>query len=154
MEPLTVKVLLNHSRSGPYTDTDRLREASSFQIDLAEWGSVERLLSIVLEQLTIAEPSEEWACRYRQGYNRSFRVGDVVMIGECAWALDGLSGDWRPVSVEASQMVAPGMMVTRILALIRQWHNWRAFTRHDVTGEGSHTSACFCERSRQAENTG
>jgi len=134
MEPVTVKILLRHSGgSHPYTDTDRLREAGSFCIDPEAWGGIEQLLSIVLDQLTIAEPTAEFAIRYRRLYLRSLRVGDVVVCGEAAWALDEPSGEWRLVSVQASQMVLPGMHATRFLVTQRRWRgDWRAFTKDEV----------------------
>jgi hypothetical protein len=138
MEDLTVvQIMLRHSGgSHPYTDTDRLRVAESFRVDLAAWGGVEEVLSIVQDHLTTEDPSAEFAIRYRRLYNRSLAVGDVVAVGETAWALEP-SGEWRPVSVQASQLVLPGMHATRFLVTQRWWRgDWRAFTKHEVAENG------------------
>jgi len=143
MELLTVQVMLKHNgqHGAPYTDTDPLRVAKSFQIDLAAWGGVEEVLSIVLDHLTTDDPSAGFAIRYRRLYNRSLRVGDVVAVGEQAWALEP-SGDWRPVSVQASQLVLPGMHATRFLVTQRQWRgDWRAFTKDEVARRAAEIAA-------------
>lgn len=58
MEGLTVvQIMLRHSGgSHPYTDTDRLRVAESFRVDLAAWGGVGEVLSIVQDHLTTEDP--------------------------------------------------------------------------------------------------
>ena len=43
-------------------------------------------LEIVFEQLNIPSPHHSWAIAYRRAGQRSLSVGDVVVIGETAWA--------------------------------------------------------------------
>lgn len=53
-------------------------------------------LETVFEQLNIDEPTETWALKYRLAGHRSLSVGDVVCIGETAWAVD-ISG-WQTIT--------------------------------------------------------
>jgi hypothetical protein len=102
-DKVTVKVLLNQtSRFMAYSAGDRLVQALVFESGFPACGSVDRLLNIVFEQLNIDEPRADWAIRYRVERNRSLSVGDVVVVGEQAWAVDSVG--WTPVSVEAGQV--------------------------------------------------
>jgi len=102
-EGVTVKVLLNlQSRFLPYTEGDRLFHALEFVSPLPNCGHMEMLLMIVFEQLNIPEPTADWAIEYRAKRNRSLSVGDVVVIGEQAWACE--PRDWKSVSVNANQV--------------------------------------------------
>lgn len=50
-------------------------------------AAITATLETVFEQLNIDEPTESWALKYRLAGNRSLSVGDVVCIGETAWAV-------------------------------------------------------------------
>ena len=102
-DKVTVKVLLNQvSRFMPYSAGDALVQALAFETGFPACGSVERLLNIVFEQLNIDEPQADWAVRYRAERNRSLSVGDVVVVGEQAWAVERWG--FTPVSVAAHQV--------------------------------------------------
>lgn len=67
----------------------QLRAAASFTLDMAGQPSSETVkaaLETVFEQLNIDDPTAEWALKYRLAGHRSLSVGDVVVIGETAWA--------------------------------------------------------------------
>jgi hypothetical protein len=72
--------------------------------------SVAPLLQTVWAQLNLDEPAiaqtipvlAEWAIEYRKRHNRSLKVGDVVVIGEQAFALDRRG--WRPVTLTVDQV--------------------------------------------------
>ena len=100
---VTIKVLHNNtSRFGPYTVGDSLSEAITFESALPACGDIHRLLEIVFHQLNIDEPKALWAIEYRRRRNRSLSVGDVVTVGEQAWAVDSVG--WTSVSIEAHQV--------------------------------------------------
>jgi hypothetical protein len=99
---VTVKVLLNRAnRFQPYNDGDSLEQALSFESGLPACGNMSRLLEIVFEQLNM-EPRTDWAIDYRANGHRSLSVGDVVVIGEQAYACD--RAGWTAVSVRADQV--------------------------------------------------
>ena len=50
-------------------------------------------LNYIWEQLNIDQPTEAWAKRYRLKRLRSLSVGDVVTIGEVAWAVGSYGWD-------------------------------------------------------------
>jgi hypothetical protein len=60
--------------------------------------TIKAALELVFEQLNIDTPDQPWALKYRLDRRRSLSVGDVVVIGETAWACapvgwDALSTD-------------------------------------------------------------
>ncbi|TXI56470.1 hypothetical protein [Mycolicibacterium mageritense] len=57
--------------------------------------AVQAALESIFEQLNIDDPTENWALQYRLVGHRSLSVGDVVRIGETAWAV--ASRGWQPV---------------------------------------------------------
>ena len=61
-------------------------------------SAIDAALAQVFEQLNIDTPTAAWAQQYRAAGNRSLSVGDVVAIGETAWAV--ASFGWTPVSAE------------------------------------------------------
>jgi hypothetical protein len=90
----------------PYAENDRLSAAIIFD---SPCGPVERLLASIWDQLRVSgKPQTPWARAYRAGHNRPLNVGDVAVVGETAWAVDGVtdkpSGGWAPVTVQASQI--------------------------------------------------
>lgn len=68
----------------------QLHAAASFTIDMAggrpDPDHIKAALEKVFEQLNIDDPTESWALKYRLAGQRSLSVGDVVVIGETAWA--------------------------------------------------------------------
>jgi len=83
---------------------DRLFVTMQFQVDFPSCGHIECLLAKLLQELTTAEPSAEWAINYRREYHRSLRVGDVVLVGENAWAVEP-SGEWKRVALQTDEVV-------------------------------------------------
>lgn len=59
-------------------------------------AAITATLETVFEQLNIDDPTESWALKYRLAGHRSLSVGDVVCIGETAWAVD-ISG-WQTLT--------------------------------------------------------
>lgn len=93
----TVTVYLNDKTdffSGFDATSAQLREAARFDVDAPSTDvELNRVLSSVFEQLNIDAPTAEWARRYREQCNRSLSVGDVVTVGETAWAVARLGWD-------------------------------------------------------------
>jgi hypothetical protein len=140
-DKVPVKVLLNQtSRGSPYTATDRLRVAlGCVALEFPACGSMERLLSTVLEQLTTDDPRAEWAVQYRTQYNRSLSVGDVVVVGETAWAVEPFG--WRPVTVQASQFVDSNSRWLGVQHEARRFGgHWRAWTAAEVASATANTA--------------
>jgi hypothetical protein len=121
---VTVKVLLNldsrcrHRDSWPYRDNStqykpghNLLHAITFESPL---GHVGILLHKIWRRLTTDEPDTDWAKQYRRERHRRMWVGDVVVVGEAAFAVDRISKKgpvprypspiWEPVHVEAQQI--------------------------------------------------
>ncbi|BCP41466.1 hypothetical protein MINTMi27_15590 [Mycobacterium intracellulare] len=88
-----VKVLLNRDGFGGYAETDQVYEALKFEsvIDISD----EKLREIVFHQLNVDEPHIQWAKDYRRRGHRSFSVGDVVVVGDLAWACE--PDGWKAV---------------------------------------------------------
>ncbi|OCB33706.1 hypothetical protein A5675_21675 [Mycobacterium malmoense] len=105
------------------------------QVDYPSCGHIEFLLAKLLGELTTAEPSEPWAVKYRQDFHRSLRVGDMVVVGETAWARE--ESGWVRRTLQADEVVVVGGL-TRMRqrqSQVNRWHgNWEAFTRADVAG--------------------
>jgi hypothetical protein len=104
---VTVKVL--HNEGYFYTAESRLTQVLEFESDFPACGHVQMLLDIVYRQLTNTDdPSTDWddldwAIRYRADErNRALDVGDVVVVGEQAWAIESIA--WRRVTVHAAQI--------------------------------------------------
>ena len=79
---------LGFGRGGPA----KLYAAAGFTLTAAEQPSADQIkvaLETVFEQLNIDDPDQPWAITYREAGNRSLSVGDVVVIGETAWAVAG-----------------------------------------------------------------
>ena len=60
--------------------------------------AVKAALEHVFEQLNIVPPSAAWAQHYRLAGRRSLSVGDVVVIGETAWAC--AARGWTPITAD------------------------------------------------------
>ena len=81
----------------------QLRRAATFELPIPtgtrpQRSAIDTALAQVFEQLNIDTPTAAWAQQYRAAGNRSLSVGDVVAIGETAWAV--ASFGWTPVSAE------------------------------------------------------
>lgn len=48
---------------------------------------------LATRQLNIDDPDQPWAIKYREAGHRSLSGGDVVAIGETAWAVAARGGD-------------------------------------------------------------
>jgi len=109
----TVKVYLNVSRDsffGFYNDFGKpvLVPAITFELDdeLAsdlQCGAPYAALERVFEQLNIGghdggPEGKPWTVEYRQNGYRSLSVGDVVVIGELAYAVE--SSGWRYIPTD------------------------------------------------------
>jgi hypothetical protein len=104
MTTISAVVYLNEGRENflgfNTTAPARLREVARFDVELlddlpANYIS-EAGLEVVFEQLNIESPYHPWAIAYRHAGNRSLSTGDVVVIGETAWACHSVG--WTPVS--------------------------------------------------------
>jgi hypothetical protein len=96
-----VKVLL---RAG-----DKLSTAIVFDIWTLHHFRVEhlpKLLHFVRDQLNRDDPQASFAKEYRAERNRSLSVGDVIVVGEEAWAVEQ-DGGWSAVTVHAEQIWPP-----------------------------------------------
>ena len=83
----------------------KLVAAAEFTLTLAGQPSTENIraaLEVVFEQLNIDTPDQPWALKYRLDRRRSLSVGDVVVIGETAWACAPVGWD----ALTADQLAA------------------------------------------------
>jgi hypothetical protein len=74
----------------------KLYAAAGFSLTVAGQPSTEQVkaaLELVFEQLNIDDPDQPWALTYRLAGHRSLSVGDVVVIGETAWACEASGWD-------------------------------------------------------------
>lgn len=100
---MKVRVYLNdpEDRYARFSEFDpasaRLRLAVTFDMDDDDPPShgtgdkVFHLLNEVFQQLNVGGdlvPATDWTAEYRVNRNRSLSVGDVVVLGETAWAVD------------------------------------------------------------------
>jgi hypothetical protein len=79
----------------------KLAAAAGFTLTVAGPPSTEQVkacLELVFEQLNIDDPDQPWALKYRLARHRSLSVGDVVVIGETAWAC--ASSGWDLLTAE------------------------------------------------------
>lgn len=79
----------------------KLAAAAGFALAVADQPSTEQIkasLELVFEQLNIDDPDQPWALKYRLAGHRSLSVGDVVVIGETAWAC--ASSGWELLTAE------------------------------------------------------
>jgi len=102
-----VKVFLNLTESfRPYRHDNEpwLLKAAEFESPFPACGHVEKLLEIIFFQLSIDAPTADWAIEWQTNNHRSLSVGDIVAVGEQAWAVEPVG--WKPVSVDSSRCVA------------------------------------------------
>lgn len=99
-----VQVWLNEQPDGlnflGYKSPHPMRLAAEYYVDVAlvEDGPF-TVLNQAFEQLNIDYPTAEWAKEYRARRNRSLSVGDVVVVGEQAYACEPVG--WKPVTLSA-----------------------------------------------------
>ena len=126
MDPTRVQVKIFHHTRDPdevrrFATGDPLREAIVFETVMPHDG-VKEILRDISTTLRIAPrfggpPKREWAIKYRHRHHYRLGVGDVVVVGEQAWAvkdsappLVGLRGGthavWEPVSLMGSEIVS------------------------------------------------
>lgn len=55
-------------------------------------------LHIIFWQLNVDQPTESWSLEWRVKKLRSLSVGDVVVLGESAWACESIG--WRKISAQ------------------------------------------------------
>jgi hypothetical protein len=67
--------------------------------------AVKAALRHVFEQLNIVPPTAAWAHHYRLARRRSLSVGDVVVIGETAWACAACG--WTPITADELRAALP-----------------------------------------------
>lgn len=110
---IAVAVYLNdappaHSR-GFDPATASLRRAAQFYVTLVAGAPAEYVaegvLETVFEQLNIDHPETTWALQWRLDRNRSLSVGDVVTVGETAWACAPLG--WQRVTADQLRAATP-----------------------------------------------
>jgi hypothetical protein len=112
MSDVTVKVYLNESDDSFFGFVNKfspaqLRKAIEFDVALPtgpdqSHRQVAALLEIVFTQLNVGGnliPATPWTVVYRENRNRSLSVGDVVVVGESAFAC-GKFG-WDAISTDA-----------------------------------------------------
>ncbi|WP_006243424.1 hypothetical protein [Mycolicibacterium tusciae] len=100
---LTVTVFINEAeasflgfnRAAPA----RLRAAATFDLPVPtgtrpHQTAIGAALEHVFAELNL-EPTTDWAIKYRLAGHRSLSVGDVVAVGEAAWAVASVG--WNPI---------------------------------------------------------
>ncbi|TXI65331.1 hypothetical protein [Mycolicibacterium mageritense] len=92
-----------------YEEGHTLTEVAEFALDadltaqISEYGVPAAALGVVFRELNIDDPTADWAIKYRDDRNRSLSVGDVVVLGETAWAVAGCG--WTKVALRAEQIL-------------------------------------------------
>jgi len=107
--PVTVYLNESEDHFFGYEPGCQLREAAAFVVPSSLLGAgrgPNSVLELVFSELNVDYPSEQWARDYRTRRNRSLSVGDVVQIGESAYAVAGCG--WDNVALQAGQ-IATGM---------------------------------------------
>ncbi|MEB3023414.1 MULTISPECIES: hypothetical protein [Mycolicibacter] len=106
---IDVRVCLNQSEDNffGYQPGAPLSEVVAFALSEELVGEIAggipaRALELVFDELNVDDPTTEWALRYRLDRNRSISVGDVVIVGDKAYAVERMG--WQPVSLVADQI--------------------------------------------------
>lgn len=103
-------VFLNESDGHFFTGYEpgaTLRQAALFELDGTlvgpnEAGVPTKALEMVWHELNIDFPTTVWARQYRDERNRSLSVGDVVALGEVAYAVSRTG--WTAVTLSTEQI--------------------------------------------------
>lgn len=85
---------------GFHAEPAELYAAGSFALTLPDrphQDDVTAALNTVFRELNM-DPTTEWAQQYRRAGHRSLSVGDVIVIGETAWAC--ASFGWKLISAD------------------------------------------------------
>lgn len=103
---LQVRVFHNFNESPiPFHADDQLRQVAQFGISMdaeATPDAVQTLLSIVADQLNRDAPKALWGKDHRFRRDHTLSVGDVVTIGDQAWAHERTG--WRRVTLLDDQI--------------------------------------------------
>lgn len=103
---LQVKVFHNFNESPiPFHADDQLRQVAQFNITMAADptpDAVQTLLAIVSDQLNRGAPSTQWGNDHVLRRDHNLSVGDVVTIGDQAWAHE--KQGWRRVTLLSDQI--------------------------------------------------
>ena len=108
MTSINVTVFLNHARHSfngfaAVPGADDLHEAARFTVEESDAATPGQFITVVceqvFEQLNIDHPTADWALAYRLRGNRSLSVGDVLVLGETAWACASVG--WTAISTDA-----------------------------------------------------
>ena len=80
----------------------RLRAAATFNLPIPtntrpQQTAISAALEHIFDELN-CEPTTTWATGWRHAGHRSLSVGDVVVIGETAWAVASIG--WNPVPTD------------------------------------------------------
>ncbi|MFB1299600.1 hypothetical protein ACAG24_029270 [Mycobacterium sp. pW049] len=80
----------------------RLRAAATFNLAIPtdtrpQQTAINAALEHIFDELN-CEPTTTWATGWRHAGHRSLSVGDVVVIGETAWAVASVG--WNPVPTD------------------------------------------------------
>lgn len=101
---MKIKVLLNAtSRFMPYSDGDELDLVLDMEACDEHAPQCPEMLNAIFVELNIDEPRTDWGKDYRNARNRSLSVGDVITVGEMAYACEPMG--WRAVTVRAEQVI-------------------------------------------------
>ena len=109
-----VQVWLNQAEDGwnfwnGYRPGDKMLLAAEYYRhtsllpDPRDERSPDRILNEAWRELNIDDPTAEWAKEYRANGNRSLSVGDVVMVGEVAYAVAKMG--WEQVSLSSQDCI-------------------------------------------------
>lgn len=128
MDPATLRVKVFHQTRDDgeerrFQTGDPLREVVAFDLAMVENTKIhgtplERVWFALVFAPRFGAPARGWVLEYRRRGNRQLRVGDVVVVGEQAWAIRDLvhanpSGQtrfsplpkWEPVSLMGSKIL-------------------------------------------------
>jgi hypothetical protein len=84
--------------------TDRLARIIKL-VDLPDTllVDVDKTLEMIFAQLNVGEPEQQWAQAVKMAGHRSLSVGDVIQLGEMAYAV--ANSGFKPVSIDARQII-------------------------------------------------
>jgi len=112
-EGIPVKVYLNRNERESfmdgYKDGDPLELAVKYEMPygdeidgIEDAPGIAGILNQAFSELNRDDPSTDWAKDYRDRGMRSLSVGDVVAVGELAYACDSVG--WRTVSISSENV--------------------------------------------------
>lgn len=108
-----VQVWLNQCEDGwnfweGYRDGDKMLLAAEYYADAAllprdDESQPNAILNQAFRELNIDSPETGWARDYRDNGNRSLSVGDVVVVGEVAYACARFG--WKPATLSRENCI-------------------------------------------------